>query len=149
GYTDESGMFHPGEPDPTCVDSLRKARRTQFDTIDRYLVAEYRDRFANGKAGITLRGYGQQFVRGLVPLTVHAPSSTIRGGLAFTSNLTTYRVGGAFDADVDLGQAVRVLYGAEAFTEWMPDARGESRQGAGRAATFEGPYDLTRLPLPC
>lgn len=149
GYTDDSGTFHPGEPDPTCLDSLRKARRTQFDTFDRYLVAEYRDRFANGKAGITLRGYAQQFVRGLFPLTVLAPSSTIRGGLAFTSNLTTYRVGSAIDADVELARIMRVLYGAEAFTEWLPDTRGASRQGPGNAATFEGPYELTRLPLPC
>jgi outer membrane receptor protein involved in Fe transport len=132
-----------------CLDNLRKGRRSEWDAFDRFVVGEYQDRFADGKAGITLRGYAQQFVRGLFPLSVLAPSTVINGGLTFTSNMTNYRVGGAFDADVELGKPVRVLYGAEAFTEWLPANEGKSRQGPGNAATFGSPYDLTRLPLPC
>jgi len=138
-----------GTVNPMCLDNLRKGRRTEWDAFDRYVVAEYQDRFANGKAGITLRGYAQQFVRGLFPLSVLAPSGTIQGGLSFEANMTSYRVGGAFDADVEATKKVRVLYGAEAFTEWLPDNRGASRQGAGSAAVFESPYNLGLLPLPC
>jgi outer membrane receptor protein involved in Fe transport len=138
-----------GEPDPTCIDNLRASRENAWNAFDRFVVGEYRDRFANGKAGITLRGYVQEFMRGLFPLSVLAPSPVIQGGLTFTTNMKNYRVGGAFDADVEAGKKVRVLYGAEAFYEWLPDNRGRSRQGAGNAAEFASPYDLTRLPLPC
>ncbi len=132
-----------------CLDNLKKSRANIWNAFDRFVVAEYRDRFAGGKAGITIKGYAQQFVRGLFPLAVLAPSTPIQGGLSFETNMTNYRAGGAFDADVDLGKKVRVLYGAEAFTEWLPDSRGRSIQAPGNGAFFEGPYDLTRLPLPC
>jgi len=138
-----------GTPDPNCIDNLRTSRKNAWNAFDRFVVGEYRDRFAGGKAGITLRGYAQQFLRGLFPLQVLAPSTTIAGGLTFGTTMTNYRVGGAFDADVEVGKKVRVLYGAEAFTEWLPDNSGRSRQGAGNEATFDSPYDLTRLPLPC
>jgi outer membrane receptor protein involved in Fe transport len=138
-----------GAVDPTCIDNLRASRRSEWDAFDRYVVAEYRDRFADGKAGITLRGYAQHFVRRLFPLTVLAPSSTIQGGLSFTADVSNYRVGAAFDADVEPAKTLRVLYGAEAFTEWLPDTGGASLQGPGTATTFQSPYDLQRLPLPC
>lgn len=138
-----------GVVDPTCIDNLRASRRSEWDAFDRYVVAEYRSRFADGRAGITLRGYAQQFVRRLFPLSVLAPSATVPGGLSFTADVTNYRAGAAFDADAELARPVRVLYGAEAFTEWLPDTRGESLQGPGTATTFLSPYDLQRLPLPC
>jgi outer membrane receptor protein involved in Fe transport len=138
-----------GMVDQTCTDNLRTARDNQFRSFDRYAVAEYQDRFAKGRAGITLRGYAQQFYRGLFPLTVLAPSDLIQGGLAFTTDMTNYRVGGALDGDVEAAKPVRVLYGAEAFTEWLPSNPGGSRQGPGSASIFASPYDLSRLPLPC
>jgi len=138
-----------GEVEPTCLDNLRKSRANEWRNYDRFVVGEYRDRFANGKAGITLRGYGIQFVRGIYPLSVLAPSTAIQGGLEFTTNMTHYRAGGALDADVEIAKPLRVLYGAEAFTEWVPDTTDGSRQGGGAQSNFHGPYDLTRLPLPC
>jgi outer membrane receptor protein involved in Fe transport len=134
---------------PTCVDNLQKSRANEWRAFDRFVVAEFQDRFANGKAGITLRGYAMEFKRGLFPLEVLAPSSLIQGGLAFQTDMVNYRAGGAFDADVEIGKPVRVLYGGEAFTEWLPGHEGASRQGAGAPASFASPYDLTRLPLPC
>lgn len=138
-----------GTVNPACLDNLRKGRRSEWNAFDRFVVAEFQDRFAGGKAGITLRGYAQQFVRGLYPLSVLAPSTSVLGGLTFTTDMTNYRVGGAFDADVEVAKPLRVLYGAEAFTEWLPDDTKQSVQGAGKEATFPSPYDLTRLPLPC
>jgi hypothetical protein len=119
-----------------------------WNAFDRFIVGEYRDRFAGGKAGITLRGYAQEFMRGLFPLAVLAPSTLIQGGLTFEANWSTTAVGGAFDADIELGKKLRVLYGAEAFNEWLPDHAGSTPRAAA-PATFESPYDLTRLPLPC
>ncbi len=138
-----------GAVDLTCVDNLRKQRENAWNAFDRYVVAEYRDRFANGKAGITLRGYAQQFSRALAPLGVLAPSSTIRGGLSFSTNMTSYRAGTAFDGDLDVAKPLRVLYGAEAFVDWLPDTSGASRQGPGPASVFHSPYELSRLPVPC
>jgi outer membrane receptor protein involved in Fe transport len=138
-----------GTVDPTCLDNLKATRDNQFQSFDRYVVGEYQDRFANGKAGITLRAYAQQFRRGLFPLTVLAPSPLIMGGLTFDAIMTNYRAGGAFDADVEVAKTLNVKYGAEAFTEWLPDNSGASRQGAGAPSTFASPYDLSRLPLPC
>ena len=91
--------------DDAPIDPNESRAQNSWNTFDRYVVAEYRDRFADDKAGITLRGYVQQFVRGFHPLQVLAPSPLIQGGLAFDVDLTSYRVGGAFDGDVELAQA--------------------------------------------
>lgn len=132
-----------------CTDGLRTSRDNRFDSFDRYAVAEYRDRFAQDKAGITARAYIQQFVRKFEPLQVLAPSTLIQGGLSFSSNLSSYRVGTSLDGDVEADKKLRVLYGAEAFHEWKPDDTTTSRQGTGTQSDFHAPYDLTRLPLLC
>jgi outer membrane receptor protein involved in Fe transport len=138
-----------GMIDPLCSDPLHTSRSNRSDTFDRYAVAEYRTRFAHDKAGLTTRAYLMQFVRGFDPLQVLAPSTLIQGGLAFSTNLTSYRAGGAFDGDVELSRKLRVLYGAEGFREWKPVDTTASRQGAGTESDFLAPYDLTRLPILC
>jgi outer membrane receptor protein involved in Fe transport len=134
---------------PGCVDAGRKARDWRRQFVDRYLVAEYRTRFADQKAGVSLKAYGIQFVRELNQLPVLAPSSTIQGGLSFSGSATTYRAGGSIDGDVELGRQVRVLYGGEGFAEWLPANTSRSLQGTGTEATFPGPYNLGLLPLLC
>lgn len=135
--------------DTSCVDPLRTSRKNREDVYDRYAVAEYRNRFAKDRAGITARAYLIQFVRGFEPLQVLAPSSLIKGGLVLDADLTSYRAGGAFDGDVEMTRQIRLLYGAEAFNEWKPDNVTTSRQGQGTQANILAPYDLTRLPLLC
>jgi outer membrane receptor protein involved in Fe transport len=135
--------------DPTCFDPLRTSRKNRQDMFDRYAVLEYRTRFAKDKAGITLRGYAQQFMRGFQPLQVLTPSSLIAGGLAFNVELEAFRAGGALDGDVEITPTIRALYGAEAFHEWKPITTTTSRQGEGTQSTIAAPYDLTRLPLLC
>ena len=135
-------MGFSGEPvrdmaDPN--DPMGVSRLNRSDTFDRYAVGEYRTRFFHDKAGLTVRGYFEQFVRNFSPLQVLAPSLLAPGGLAFDADLTSYRVGGAFDGDVEAAHSLRVLYGAEAFNEWEP----------GSNSTFVSPYDLTRLPILC
>jgi outer membrane receptor protein involved in Fe transport len=124
-----------GDPiDPTCA-----ANTNRSDTFDRYVVGEYRTRFAHDKAGITARVYGQQFVRNFQPLQVLAPSSLLNGGLDFYTDLTSYRVGGAIDGDVEAARQFRILYGAEAFREWEN----------GPKSTFAAPDNLALLPILC
>jgi outer membrane receptor protein involved in Fe transport len=135
--------------DPTCLDSQLATRGSRFDSFDRYVVGEYRDRFSHDKAGITLRAYAQEFVRTFAPLQVLAPSTLIQGGLAFETNPTSYRAGAQLDGDVEAADKLRIVYGAEAFHEWKPIDPDRSRQGAGTQTTFLSPYDLSRLPILC
>lgn len=138
-----------GSTDPTCVDPNRVNRKDKVQDFDRYAVLEYRTRLAQEKAGIAARAYVQQFVRGFEPLQVLAPSLTLRGGLAFNADQTTYRVGAAFDGDIELSRQIRVLYGAEAFREWNPNDVTTSLQGPGAQFELIGPYNLAQVPLPC
>lgn len=130
-----------------CTDPLRRARKNRQDVFDRYAVAEYRTRFADEKAGITARLYGIQFARGFSPLQVLTPSQTVRGGLAFQANLTSYRYGGGFDGDLELSRKVRVLYGGELFHELKPER--DLRSGRGTPSEILAPYNLAALPLLC
>lgn len=145
----EDDICPQGAASTECVDPRYLGRKNREDTFDRYAVAEYRTRFAKGKAGITARGYMMQFVRGFGPLQVLAPSKTLQGGLSFSADLTAYRAGAALDGDIEVTPKVRVLYGGEAFNEFKLENVTTSRQGAGTQSTLETPYDLTRLPLAC
>ena len=145
----EDSRCPAGTSDSSCTDPLRTSRKNREDTFDRYAVAEYRHRFAKGKAGITARAYLMQYVRGFEPLQVLAPSSLIQGGLSFDVQLNSYRAGSGIDGDVELTNKLRLLYGAEAFNEWKTDNTTSSIQGAGTQSTLPAPYDLTRLPLLC
>ncbi|MBX3159251.1 MAG: TonB-dependent receptor [Deltaproteobacteria bacterium] len=133
-----------GDPDPTCTDQQRKSRLNREDVIDRYAVLEYRTRFARDKAGLTMRAYGIQFVRGFGPLQVLAPSETVQGGLSFAADLTSYRLGGALDGDLELSRKMRLLYGVEAFHELKPE-----HNGAGTESEIRTPYNLENVPLAC
>ncbi|HSK05076.1 MAG TPA: TonB-dependent receptor [Kofleriaceae bacterium] len=135
--------------DPTCLDPHRTSRKNRQDVYDRYAVLEYRTRLADDKAGITLRGYGIEFVRGFQPLQVLAPSPMVHGGLAFAADLTSYRLGAALDGDVELGRTARVLYGAEAFHETKTDNVTGSIQGPGTQSEIRAPDNLAGLPLLC
>ncbi len=132
-----------------CVDKGRRSRASRIDFFDRYAVAEYRGRFARGKAGVTIKGYGIQFNRKFSPLQILTATATNQGGLSFVAEPVAYRLGGAVDGDVELDRKLRVLYGAEVFTEWLGDNTTRSLQGEGAELTFPSPYNLSRLPLLC
>jgi outer membrane receptor protein involved in Fe transport len=137
-------------PPDRCLDRNRRARDNQLNFFDRYAVLEYRSRVAGGKAGVNFKGYLVQFVRSFDQLGILAPiPGLLEGGLSFKFDATTYRVGGAFDGDVELPANIRLNYGAEAFNEFALNNTERSRQGEGIEATFIGPYNLGRLPLPC
>ena len=145
----EDGVCPVGTTDASCIDPRRASRKNREDVYDRYAVAEYRTRFARDKAGIAVRGYLQQFVRGFEPLQVLSAQPILPGGLSFKADLTSYRAGGAFDGDVELTPQVRMLYGAEAFREWKPEMASGSLQGSGTPFELTGPYDPSVVPLPC
>ncbi len=151
------GQINPEVTDSqdVCADNGRLARQNRVDWFDRYAMAVYRTRFANNAAGATVKAYVAQFVRDFKQLQILMPiPSLLEGGLGFTSDATSYRAGGAYDGDVNLGNSWRVLYGAEGFHEWIPSNIQTARQTqngdlSGIEVTWTGPADLNRLPLPC
>jgi outer membrane receptor protein involved in Fe transport len=141
---------NPNRRDPLALfDPEGTSRRNRQDVFDRYAVAEYRTRFADEKAGLTLRAYGIQFHRGFQPLQVLAPSALVPGGLSFNADITSYRYGAALDGDLELTRTLRVLYGAETFYETKPNNITRSRQGDGTETVITSPVELERLPLLC
>lgn len=150
----EDNRCQPVEPfldaTDTCYDKGRRSRDNQVNFFDRYAVAEYRDRFAEGRAGLKIQAYLAQFVRDFSHVGVLAPiPGLLEGGLAFRFDATAYRGGGAIEGDIELPRDVRLQYGVEAFREWAPNDVTTARQGDGIQADFIAPYDLNRLPLPC
>jgi outer membrane receptor protein involved in Fe transport len=83
-------------------------------------------------------------------MTIFTPvPGLLDGGLTFRAQGTTYRVGTSFDGDVGFGDRLQLLFGAEAFHEWLPDTSERSRQGPGPETTFPAPYVTSRLPFIC
>jgi outer membrane receptor protein involved in Fe transport len=84
--------------------------------------------------------YAQQFHRSFNPLLILTPWSILQGGAAFSTDLTAYRAGAAFDADVEVSRKLRVLYGGEGFHELT---NGDS------ISDFLSPDNLANLPILC
>ena len=144
-----------GDPLPSaddadyCLDRGRATRNTQIDFYERYGFVEYKSRFSEA-SGISVKGYFIEMVRTMKPILVLMPvPSLLEGGLAFDLDSSTYRAGGSFDGDIELSDKLRLLYGFEAFHEWIPDNTTVSRQGAGVETHFRGPYNLGAIPTPC
>ena len=135
-------------PPNTCIDPLKTSRELKADGFDRYAVAEYRTRFAKGKAGLTGKAYFVEFARSFSPLQILAPSPSVRGGANFFVDNKSYRAGSNIDGDVQVTKSLRVQYGVEAFSEWKP-VDTDRALGTGTQVVFTGPQPITRLPLLC
>ncbi len=135
-------------PAPTCIDPLKTSRELKADGFDRYAVAEYRTRFAKGKAGLTGKAYFVEFARSFSPLQILAPSATVRGGANFFVDNKSYRTGANIDGDAQVTKTLRIQYGVEAFSEWKP-VDTDRALGTGSQVVFTGPQPITRLPLLC
>ncbi len=138
-----------GNSTDQCVDRARIARNHGNSFSERYAIAEYQTRSESGQMGVTVKAYLIEFDRSYQQLAILAPSTLLEGGLSFKFDSRAYRTGVSLDGDIELSNQGRVLYGAEVFREWIPDNVTQSRQGAGRQAEVIGPYDLSRLALPC
>ena len=138
-----------GAPGDRCLDRGHASRYTLTNNYERFLLAEWRSRYSES-AGVSVKGYLIQFVRGFDRLNILPPvPGLLQGGLTFGVDLATYRAGGSLDSDITLSDRFRVLYGVEAFHEWLPDNTSQSRQGPGREVRFFGPSDFGRLPFSC
>jgi outer membrane receptor protein involved in Fe transport len=133
-----------------CTDPAHTSRKNELDFFERYGIAEFKTRFDDDRAGLTAKGYFIQFVRKFEPLQVlSAIPGLLEGGLAFDADFTSYRVGGSLDGDAELSPTLRLIYGAEAFHEWLPTNTSQSLQGSGIETDFTAPYDFSALPILC
>jgi len=121
--------------------------QTTWNQYDRYAVLEYKDRYAKDRIGLTVKGYGTQFVRDfdiqLFPSSSFLPRnpavSNDPGGLHFGfTGQQIFRFGGTADLDVNLPFHIRLLAGGEFFYEGL-------RQSD---VKFSDP-DVNSLPLLC
>ncbi len=134
GNTIASGLVNPATGTLTG-DSIRNS----LTTLDRFLTLQYKRRFLSDRIGVDGKLYGVQFERNLQPITLPG-SRALPRGLGFAANVQSYRVGGTVDGDVALPGHNRLLFGGEAFHEWVPDV----------GVTFPGtPTDRQILPLAC
>ncbi|MCA1662752.1 MAG: TonB-dependent receptor [Myxococcales bacterium] len=139
-------MLPFGEYHPNLVFANSLAQNSTWTTYDRYGVLEYKDRFAKDRVGVTVKGYGVQFVHdyniNLLPASAFFPSSNASdpGGLRFNiSGMRVFRVGGTVDFDVNLPFHLRLLAGGELFYEGQ----------LADQATFPNPANADQLPLLC
>jgi len=138
-----------GASDDKCLDRGHAARFTLTSNYERYALLEYKSRFSES-SGISLKTYFIQFVRGFEHLVILPPvAGLLQGGLAFGVDLATYKAGASLDGDWAYSDRLRVLYGLEAFHEWLPDDTSLSRQGEGHETRFFGPSNFNLLPFGC
>lgn len=124
-------------PGTQTIDPL--SRRNPWNFYDRYVVLEYRRRFANDRVGINAKGFYINLNRDLAP-RVFASSPAIPRGLTFqVTDFDVQRFGATFDVDYSGPfRWNRILAGVEAFNESTSQAQ----------TTFLAPAP-ERLPLVC
>ena len=112
---------------------------------DRFGVLEYKDRFAKDRIGVTVKGYGAQFIRDfrseVFPATAFFPKAAPNdpGGLSFSISAINFRVGGQADLDFNLPLNIRLLAGGEFFYEGSRNS----------TQTFPDPQNPNLLPVAC
>ena len=141
-------MLPFGEMHPNMVFANAVVQNETFSTFDRYGVLEYKDRFFKDRFGVTIKGYGTQFVRDIntrvfpssqfLPRDPNTPGDF--GGLRFGfAGQKIFRFGGTADLDVNLPLHIKILAGGEFFYEGLRDSN----------ASFTDPVDPNNLPILC
>ena len=100
-------------------DPRKVGRDSRLSVWDRFAALEYRDRAADGRVGIDMKGYFVQSVVDLTQFMFFPPSSVLLGGASFNVPNPSQRVGFTLDADVALPYSNRLLFGGEVFEEWQ------------------------------
>ena len=100
------------------TDPLHTGRDNRLGEFDRFASLEYRDRFANGRIGMTMKGYFAETDLDLTNFMFLPPSAQLVGGAAFNMDQPAFRSGATLDGDIALPYSNRLLFGGEAFREW-------------------------------
>jgi hypothetical protein len=137
-----------GDYHPNLTFANATVKHHTWSVYDRYGMLEYKDRYLKDKIGLTVKGYGTQFVRDyrvdLFPGSAFLPPEMINGkltegGLRVTLGQKVFRVGVTADVDFNLPLNIRLLAGGEFFYEGV----------VGSFASFQAPVNADNLPLYC
>jgi outer membrane receptor protein involved in Fe transport len=134
----------------TFANSIQPGAQNLWNVYDRYGMLEYKDRFLKDRIGVTVKGYGTQFVRDfgvqLYPPSFFFPNvltpsgqPTGVGGLDLSINQTIFRAGTTADLDFNLPLNIRILVGGEFFYEGIRNS----------TERFNAPVDSTQVPVVC
>ena len=136
------------DPNDLCYDKARR-RDSRYDWYDRYAFAEYKNKLADNRFQLSLKGFGV-WTTHRMPLENFFPGQpALENGFSYKANWDSYRVGGALDTETRLTDSLGLLVGGEAFYDWLPDRTPNSLQGAGTEIVVFAPVDVSLLPLPC
>jgi iron complex outermembrane receptor protein len=131
-------MLPFAEIHPNVIFQQSTTNESQWTRFDRYAVLEYKDRFLKDRFGLTVKGYGTQFVSDL-EFAIFPKSPLFPPGLHFSlTGQRIFRFGGTVDADVSLPANFRILFGGESFWEGMNNST---------ESFIQPPPDL--LPIVC
>lgn len=127
--------------------SVTTPQRNLVNGFERFLTAQYKDRFLRDRLGLDAKLYGVQFRREIdfviVPGTRLNPP-----GLTLRTPVESYRVGFSVDGDAALPARNKLLFGGDVFHEWVPLAELRFRNAESGGLPFP---DLNpgRLPINC
>jgi outer membrane receptor protein involved in Fe transport len=124
-------------------DPLHIGRDTRFGIYDRFAALEYRDRFAGGRLGLNVKGYIEQSVWDIIQFMFLPPSEVLPGGATINAVPNGQRAGMTFDGDLALPYSNRLLFGGEAFYEWIDES------GATVRSPNPGGGTINHLPIAC
>jgi outer membrane receptor protein involved in Fe transport len=147
-YTWWNGLYHPGgflSEAQTSDSPLSRLRGNRVNWHESYVFLRYKDRWLDNKLGLNVRGYYIQFGREFDPTVIFPYTEQVLAGLAFKTNTTAHRAGTTIDFDYQPTKWLRLLWGGEAFYEWVKDANLEfiaPLDGAGN-------LDFTKINLTC
>jgi outer membrane receptor protein involved in Fe transport len=123
-------------------------RDTRFGFFDRFAALEYRDRSAGGRVGVNVKGYVEQSVVDFQQFMFLPPSEVLHGGASFNALPSGQRTGITLDGDLAMPYSNRLLFGGEAFYEWV-DHIIAYFNSPDPAMLGDPPGSASRLPFLC
>ena len=101
--------------------SVTAPQRNLVNGFERFVTAQYKDRFLRDRLGLDAKLYGVQFRREIDFVIV--PGTRLNAlGLSLRTPVESYRVGFSVDGDAALPARNKLLFGGDVFHEWVPQA---------------------------
>jgi len=144
-----------GAFDPLTGMSVPTPQRNLTNGFERFVTAQYKDRFLRDRLGVDAKLYAVQFRREIdfVILPGTRPNPP---GLTLNTPVESYRAGFSIDGDAALPARNKLLFGGDVFHEWVPQAdlhfRYAETEGLSAQVAAMIPPESTlpsRLPLNC
>ncbi|MBN2724599.1 MAG: TonB-dependent receptor plug domain-containing protein [Deltaproteobacteria bacterium] len=126
-------------------DTIANLRQNNFNWYDRFIALKFKDKAFDDKLSVEGKGYFTQFVRNMVPMVALPAVEGAFNGMAFKTDTKAQRTGINLDFNLNVTNNTRVLFGFEAFYEWI------NNSNASLIAPFDdsGNLDFGAIPILC